>query len=59
MKRIRRFGAFFALAATLALSGCALLPEEEVLPEAPVQRTGAQEPFTLDYAQRGDLVMTD
>ena len=43
MKRIRRFGAFFALAATLALSGCALLPEEEVLPEAPVQRTGAQE----------------
>ena len=33
MKRIRRFGAFFALAATLALSGCALLPEEEVLPE--------------------------
>ena len=55
MKRIRRFGAFFALAATLALSGCALLPEEEVLPEAPVQRTGAQEAFTLDYVQRGEL----
>ena len=59
MKRIRRFGAFFALAATLALSGCALLPEEEVLPEAPVQRTGAQEAFTLDYVQRGDLVRTE
>ena len=59
MKRIRRFGAFFALAATLALSGCALLPEEEVLPEVPVQRTGAQEAFTLDYVQRGDLVRTE
>ena len=59
MKQIRRFGALFALAATLALSGCALLPEEEVLPEAPVQRTGAQEAFTLDYVQRGDLVRTE
>ena len=37
-------------------SSCALLPQEEVLPDAPVMRQDATEAFTMTYVQRGDLV---
>ena len=59
MKQIRHIGAFLALGMILTLSGCALLPEEEVLPDAPVQQASAEESFTFAYVQRGDLIRTE
>lgn len=46
------------LAAALALCGCALLPEEETLPDAPVTRRDTTSEFRMTYVQRGDLTRT-
>ena len=52
--------AAFGLAAVLllALCGCALLPEEETLPDAPITRRDTTSEFRLTRVQRGDLVRT-
>lgn len=40
------------------LSSCALLPEEEELPRAPVIKTVATESYNLAFAERGDMLLT-
>lgn len=45
------------LAATLVhTGGCALLPQEEVLPDAPVMRADEIEAFDMTVVKRGDLI---
>ena len=39
----------------LSCSACALLPQEEVLPDAPIMRQDTSEGFSMTYVQRGDL----
>lgn len=45
-------------ALALVLCGCALLPEEETLPDAPVLREDPAAEFAMTYVQRGDLSRT-
>ena len=42
--------------AMLTTSACALLPQEEVLPDAPIMRQDTSEGFSMTYVQRGDLI---
>ena len=42
--------------AMMQSTACALLPQEEVLPDAPVMRQDTGEGFSVTYVQRGDLV---
>lgn len=55
MKR-RVWKAALWAAGLMFLAGCALLPQEEQLPEAPVIQRGAATEFTMTYVQRGDLI---
>ena len=55
---VRLAAAGLAAALVLALCGCALLPEEETLPDAPVTRRDTTSEFRLTYVQRGDLTRT-
>lgn len=42
--------------ALMQTTACALLPQEEVLPDAPIMRQDTDEGFSVTYVQRGDLV---
>lgn len=56
-------GKYWILAAMLAaagtLSGCSLLPEQEVVRTAPVIREYQQEAYEMAAVERGDLVRTE
>lgn len=58
MKRMVWGLVLLAAVATATLSGCALMPKEEELPDAPVIRKGTGTEFTMTYVQRGDLIAT-
>ena len=55
---VRLTAAGLAAALLLALCGCALLPVEETLPDAPITRRDPASEFTMTFVQRGDLART-
>lgn len=57
-KCVKRWALAMLLVYLMSSVGCALLPEEDVLPDAPVVRGDSGQEFTLAYVQRGDLIRT-